>query len=321
MAETQQGEPPTSYAFKKKDSFDAPAIGRQYNSQKETMPSYSFGTGVRAAANKAFISKKHEKRKAVMNSPGPVYGVPSSVGNGPKFGFGTEDTRSNFRSQYPDSSVDLTCSIVDSQTIKFESTKGVHFGTEPRMNSKNAEALRDNPEVNLCTQSPISFDYNPDDTLLSKSYPEYSFGPRETALGGKIPQRGIHIPPTGTPRHVGPGSHTFPSSIGGNQPTSARKSAPSWSFGGKTSSASTPRNARTFPLLDPSPELSSLGKQVVSSARSAPSCGFGTSTRDHSARTYLVVTEADRGPAAKFPKPNFHLEMPPVGKHLPRPGL
>jgi len=283
------------------------------------MPSFSFGTGVRQAANKVFISKKHEKRKAVMNSPGPVYGVPSSVGNGPKFGFGTEEQRAVAKPQYPDSSVDLTCSLIDSQTIKFETVKGVHFGTEPRMNPKNAEALRNNPDTNLCTQSPLSFDYNPDDTLVSKTSPKASFGPREAKLGEKCPPR-IHIPKTGTPRHVGPGAHTIPSAVG-QQPTSARKSAPSWSFGGKKSAEATPRDKRSFPLLDPSPELSSLGKQVVSSARSAPSCGFGTSTREHSARTYLVVTDADRGPAALLPKAAFHLEMPPGGKQLPKPGL
>jgi len=300
------------------DSFDVSATGRQHNSQKETMPSYSFGTGARGQT-KVFISKGHEKRKAVMNSPGPVYGIPSSVGLGPKFGFGTEDVRGSQKVQYPDSSVDLTCSLVDSQALKFDTTKGVHFGTEPRMNPKNAEALLQNPTNNLCTQSPQSFDYNPDDTLISKSYPAHSFGPKDGKLADKTPPR-IHIPKTGTPRHVGPGSHGQASGVG-EQPVSGRKSAPSWSFGGKKTNSFRPDDGRSFALLEPSPELSSLGKQVVSSARSAPSCGFGTSTRDHSARTFLVVTEADRGPAANYPKTRFHLEMPPTGRQLAKPGL
>jgi len=299
------------------DSFDVTALGNQHNSNKETMPSYSFGTGARGVTNKVFISKKHSKRMAVMNSPGPVYGVPSSTGLGPKFGFGTEEQRQTIKPQFPDSSVDLTCSEVDSQSVKFSTTKGVHFGTEPRMNPKNAEALRSNPETNLCTQSPLSFDYNPDDKLVAQSKPEYSFGPKEARLGEKCPPR-IHIPRTGCPRHVGPGSHIVPSGVG-QQPVSARKSAPSWSFGGKRA-CNTPRNNNNS-LIDPSPELSSLGKQVVSSARSAPSAGFGTSTREHSARTYLVVTEADRGPAAAMCKPQFHLEMPPVQRQMAKPGL
>jgi len=302
------------------DSLDVTALGRQHNSTKETMPSYSFGTGVRGAANKVFISKRHEKRKCVMNSPGPVYGIPSTVGGGPKHGFGTEEQRHKNRAEYPDSSVDLTCSLVDSQKLKFSTTKGVHFGTEPRMNSKNAEPIQGNEGSNLCTQSPPSFDYEPGYGLVTKTMPEYSFGPRDAKPGEKCATRSIHMPATGTPRRVGPGSHSQPAGVG-QQPNSARKSAPAWSFGGrKTQSSNAPRD-RPFPSLDPEPELSSLGKQVVSSARSAPSCGFGTSTREHSARTYLIVTEADRGPAAKMPPAKFHLEMPPIQKHLPKPGL
>lgn len=250
-----------------------------------------------------------------MNSPGPVYGVPTATGSGPKFGFGSEEQRYHPKAQYPDSSVDLTCSVVDSQIVKFSSTKSVHFGTESRMNSKNAEAIRMNPSNLLCTQSPIGFDYNPDDSLILKSSAEYSFGP----MHGKANNlTRLQLPLTSTPRHVGPGSHMQPSGCGA-QPNSARKSAPAWSFGTKTNNY-TPRNRNTS-LLDTSPELSSLGKQVVSSARSAPSCGFGTSTRDHSARTHLVITEMDRGPAAQMARPRFHLEMPPPERPRAKPGL
>lgn len=255
-----------------------------------------------------------------MNSPGPVYGIPSTVGNGPKHGFGTEEQRHNNRAEYPDSSVDLTCSLVDSQMLKFPGTKGVHFGTEPRMNSKNAEPIQDNPTSNLCTQSPPNFDYNPVYDLLTKSMPQYSFGPKENRPGEKCATRSIHMTATGTPRRVGPGSHSQPSGTG-PQPSSARKSAPSWSFGGRKASHSNAPFNRPFPCLDTQPELSSLGKQVVSSARTAPSAGFGTSTREHSARTHLIVTDLDRGPAAAMPSPRFHLEMPPQVKQLPSPGL
>lgn len=299
------------------DSFDVPAIGWQNNSQKETLPSYSFGTGVRTAANKVYMSKTHEKRKAISNSPGPVYGVPSSVGQGPRFGFGTEEQRYHPKAQYPDSSVDLTCAIVDTQAVKFHGTKAVHFGTETRMNHANAEPLQHNTTSMLCSQSPAAFDYEPDDSLVTKQQEKYSFGPKEAKLGEKCPPR-LQLPLTGTPRHVGPGSHMQPGGCG-SQPSSARKSAPSWSFGGKrTSSAG---RSRMNNLIDPSPELSSLGKQVVSNQRSAPSCGFGTSTRDHSARTFLVVTNDDRGPAATMAKPVFHLEMPAPAKNIARPGM
>mmetsp|Transcript_39295 Transcript_39295/g.69113 ORF Transcript_39295/g.69113 Transcript_39295/m.69113 type:complete len:329 (-) Transcript_39295:117-1103(-) len=321
------GDPP------KPVSFDVKSIGRQYNSQKETMPAYSFGTSSRErSAKKVILSKAHEKRKAIMNSPGPVYGVPSTVGDGPKFGFGTEEQRTHAKAPYPDSSVDLTCSTVDSQTVKFHSTKGVHFGTEQRMNSQNAEIIRTNPTGMLGMCSPSSFDYGmsplpkgsydygPKDELVNQAPPEFSFGPQNGKINDKQAAR-MSAPQTCTPRHVGPGSHGQPSGMG-SQPNSRKKSAPSWSFGGhRHSDLTPPRPHKNVPLLDLSPELSSLGRQVVSSARSAPQCGFGSATRDQSARTYLVVTEADRGAAAALPKPRFHVEMPPPERRIPKPGM
>lgn len=277
------------------DSFDVPSIGRQHDSRKETMPAFSFTTALRDKV----------MHKTGLNSPGPVYRVPSTVGDGPRWAFGTEE-RVHGKAPYPDTSVDLTCATVDSQTTKYPSTKGVHFGTEPRLHSKNAEALRSNPEAMHGMCSPPGFDYTPEDHMTSKAVPIYSFGPRSGRLGEKTPPR-ITLPPGGTPRHVGPGSHSQPPGLG-NQPNSARKSAPAWTFGGRRRSL-TPREDRV--LLDPAPDLSSLGRQVVSTARSAPKCDFGKSTREQAARTYLLQTGADKGPAAVLPKPKFNLELPP----------
>lgn len=303
------------------DSFDTPAIGRQHNSQKETMPAFSFGTSTRErTAKKVVLTKAHEKRKAVMNSPGPVYGIPSTVGDGPKFGFGTEEQRGTIKAPYPDSSVDLTCSTVDTQTVKFDSTKGVHFGTEQRMNTKNAEIIRTNPSAQFGMCSPGSFDYCPEDGLVVKAPAEYSFGPKNGKINDKQATR-MSAPQMSTPRHVGPGSHGQPSGMG-SQPNSRKKSAPSWSFAGlRHSDLTPPRPHKNMPLLDLSPELSSLGRQVVSSARSAPQCGFGSATRDQNAKTYLVVTEADRGAAAALPKPRFHVEMPRPERRIAKPGM
>ncbi|CAE8665091.1 unnamed protein product, partial [Polarella glacialis] len=112
------------------DTFDVKSVGRQADSKKDTMPAFSFGTGSREVASlKVFLSKKHCKCKAVLNSPGPVYSIPSTVGEGPRFGFGQDEQRSSRVNRYPDSSVDLTCATVDSQKVKFSSTAGVHFGT------------------------------------------------------------------------------------------------------------------------------------------------------------------------------------------------
>lgn len=302
------------------DSFDSAAIGVQCSSQKATMPAFSFGTGSRERAIKnMYISKKHDSKKAVMQSPGPVYSVPSCISDGPKYSFGTEEQRTTTKAQYPDTSVDLTCSNVDSQQVKFDNPKGVHFGTESRSNPKNGEVVRVHPTAALGTCSPIALDYIPDDTLTKEGKPEYTFGPKSARLGEKATSR-LTVPKTGTPRYVGPGSHSVPPGLG-KQPVSARKSGPAWSFGGRKH-AGTPRTSEvSMQLLDPAPDVSSLGRQVVSNQKSSPQCGFGTSTRDHQARTFLVTTDEDKGAALFLPKQRLHLDLPKLGKLVSKPGM
>lgn len=300
------------------DSFTVSSMGRQHDSKKESMPGYSMGTGNREVCRlKVYHSPKHEKAKGGLNSPGPVYSVPSTVGDAPRFGFGSEQ-RKHPKAKYPDSSVDLTCSTVDSQVVKFHSTKGVHFGTESRLNSRNAEIIRVHPGSALGMESPGALEYSPEETLTTKLPPEYSFGPkRQTDNTGEKTTR-LTLPLTSTPRQVGPGSNMQPSAMG-PQPCSARGSAPSWGFGNAQRSSSVPRERRH--LTDTSVDLSSLGQQVVSSARSAPKFGFGTSTREHTARTQLITTELDKGPTARLPAQRFHIDLPKPERSLPRHGL
>lgn len=300
------------------DSFDTQAIGRQSNSRKETMPAYSFGTGSRDVATmKVYISAKHQKSKGTMNSPGPVYSQNTTVGAGPQFGFGTDEQRKHSKAKYPDSSVDLTCASVDTQAVKFHATKAVHFGTESRMSCANAEVVRVHPGIMFGQESPGALEYNPNEQTIIKKTAEYSFGPGAgPQTTGKIVPR-ITLPLTGTPRTVGPGSNTVQPALG-EQANSARKSAPAWGMGNPSRREG---QGQTAALLDTSANLSSIGKQVVSSARSAPQCGFGSATRDHVARTALITTQADRGPAAAMPKPNFHLDLPPPSKNISKPGM
>lgn len=303
-------EPTTSVTEKKKDdSFMVSSLGRQCDSKKETMPVYSMGTGNRDTCRlKVYHGPKHEKKKGGLVSPGPVYSVPSTVGDAPRFGFGSEEQRKHSKAKYPDSSVDLTCSVVDSQVVKFHGTKGVHFGTESRLNSKNAEIVRVHPASALGMESPGALEYSPEETLTTKVPPEYSFGPKVQGdiSGAKIKGR-LTLPLTSTPRHVGPGSHMQPSGLG-SQPCSARGSAPSWGFGSSERSSSVRKDQKH--LIDTCADFSSLGQQVVSSARSAPKFGFGTSTREHTARTQIITTALDKGPIAQLPAQKFHLDLP-----------
>jgi hypothetical protein len=308
------------------DSLVVPAVGRQYESKKDSMPSYSFGTGTREAARiKVYQGSKAEKSKSVMVSPGPVYAQPSSIGNAAKFSFGTDENRKSAKAKYPDSSVDLTCSLVDSQHVKYRRDPTMVFGTEPRMSAKNGELLRMNPLAGYATESPGALEYYPDkaEPKVHKAEPCYSFGqPIEEKKGGpppKMPQRMKPLNLSSTPRHVGPGSHRQVAGIG-PQPLSSRSSAPQWSF--SNSPRDPPRDDGKQQLLTISPELSSMGKQVASKRSTMPICKFGSSTRDGMARTQIAMTELDRGPVANMSKPHFSMNLPaPILRLPPKAGM
>lgn len=199
------------------------------------MPAYSFGTATRDRQHhRVFISEKHSRHKATSASPGPVYSTRTDLGTGPRCVFGSEDRSDKPRQidvpvRYPDSSVDLMCLPVDSQKVKFPRAKGVHFGTEMKMSVKNAEIIKSHPAAYTGVNSPGAAEYEPNDKCAALSAPAYSMGPKQPRFGEKLPPR-LQVPPHGTPHFLGPGSHVQPSSLG-DQPTSLRRTAPSFSFG------------------------------------------------------------------------------------------
>jgi len=302
----------------KTGSFDVSSIGRQINSNKETFPEYSFGTQSREVqTKKVFFSGGHEQHKGTMISPVPVYKTPSCLGEGPKHSFGTDDQRKHAWAKYPDSSVDLTCASVDSQRVKFPSTKGVHFGTEARMNKNNGEIIRVHPGLVHGLDSQDTLECTPDMTTVTRKAPQYSFGPKgEIISDGRVPRR-LPLPLTASPRYLGPGSHTMPSAIG-DQPLSARTSAPCWGFGSEQRS----KSARgTRQLYDSGVGLSSMGRQVLAGAPSGPQHSFGTSTRDDRNKAVLIRHADDLGPGARMPRLNFPIDLPPPQKRIAKVGM
>mmetsp|Transcript_9755 Transcript_9755/g.13724 ORF Transcript_9755/g.13724 Transcript_9755/m.13724 type:complete len:309 (+) Transcript_9755:88-1014(+) len=290
------------------DSFDVSSVGRQTNSKKETCPAYSFGTSSREVASmKVFLSPKLTPRaKAGLVSPGPIYDVPTSVGNGPGYAFPQEEQRPHIGgAQYPDSSVDLTCAVVDSQKVKFGGPSFVRFGTESRAVYKNAEVLVTNPNLMLGMESPGAAEYSPQDKPVYRQQPRFSFGPVEERMPfTKTPPR-LMLPVTGTPRSVGPASHRQPAGIG-RQPLSARRSSPSWSLGGSTM----PSKNDEGPMLDTAPQYSCLGRQVNSTSKTSANCTFGKATREKRSRMTMCMTKTDRGPAGAMTKQQFRLDLP-----------
>jgi len=274
-------------------SFDVPSMGKQDSSQKPTAPAYSMGSCSRERHAKVYMGAENEKRKGGMNSPGPVYSLASTVGEGAKFGFGTAPQREHGRAKYPDTSVDLTGATVDSQKHKFHATIGTVFGTEQKSDNKNSIVLRVHPALNYGMASPGPTAYTPVDKDVTRpTEPKFSLGEKTKIMATQAQ----------TPRNVGPGSYP-PGTSMGEQPTSARRSMPSWSFG---NAKRMPPLRKSDAVLDPNPDLSAFGAQVLSGKKSSAYYGFGTATREHKAKTFLVQTGLDKGPRAVMPTPRQH---------------
>jgi len=313
------------------DSFDTSAFGKQLYSKQKTGPAHGFGTGDRTTAStKVYMGGNHEKMKRGLQSPGPGYNVPSTVGDAAAWSFGTDEQRKHPKSRYPDSSVDLVCADVDTQKLKYDSTKLVHFGTEAKGSLANAEAMQANPGLMLGREAPGALEYYAEkaEPRVCKQQPAYSFAPPvlkdKKDKGNKEeklkPVTRLILPPSSSPRHLGPGSHRLESSLG-RQPRSARGSGPSYTMG-----HATPRTVfqdKSGQILDISPDLTSLGKQVVSRQPTMPRCTFGGSTRETVARSQLVMHALDAGPRGNMPKPHHHVNLPkpPLSMGGSKPGI
>lgn len=297
------------------NSFAVSAIGRQANSKKETCPAFSIGTagyngsGYREVqAMKVFVSRKLTHRvQQGRTAPGPIYDIGRMSHRGPAFAFPQEEQRPPLGgTNYPDSSVDLTCATVDSQKVKFPGSAQACFGTEMRMGIKNAEILVTNPNLMLGMESPGAAEYSPSQEAVRRQHPKYSFADNvQERVQNAKPVTRLTLPATGTPRTVGPNSHRIPSGIG-QQPLSARRSSPAWSLSGKNQ----PSECDMGPYLDDGPVFSSLGYQALSTSKTSGKCSFGNASREKAQRLTMCMTHTDRGPAGQMPKLNFHLDLP-----------
>lgn len=290
------------------------AFGRQPLSQQETRPSYSFGTGTRdALTKKSYISKPAMKvQGSLKNSPGPVYAKPSTLEQ-QCIKFGTEEKLRPYKAQYPDSSNDFSGATPDNQAFKYRSSASMSIGMEVRM-KLDGDVVRNNPSLALCTETESHYERTPQETLTTRKAPEITFGPPGGPDGGKkVPpisgMRGM-VNVSAVPRSTGPGSHRLPAGLG-MQAQSTRRSAPSHAF------STSPRgmeslSARTGRLLlQPSPDLSTLGRQVPSSTiPSSPKFAFEMAHRDDISKTRVLVTNLDRGPASVLPKMRIPLNVP-----------
>jgi len=284
--------------FLAKDSYDLRAVGPQPESMRPSAPLYGFGKGTRDQMDKVFLSHHAEKIKGNPDTPGPIYNVPSDLGQAQKFGFGTGPQRVyKNKPPYPDSSVDLIMHEVDSGYAKFKKPPAFYFGTEAKDCMKNAAITKGQAPTTTCTPGPAAYipSMKGGGSGLEE-LPSYPFG-----IKTKIQEL-----PSSTPLNVGPGKYKLQKAVG-KQVLSTTQSLPMWGF----------QKAKRFPtskpdltVLEPKPKNQALGKQVLSRSRSAPSFGFGTASRDHRSKTGCYILPEDKGPAND--KGEMHMYHPPI---------
>jgi hypothetical protein len=259
-----------------KDSFDYRAVGEQADGMKPSAPRYSFGKGTRDQLDKVFLSHTAEKTKGNKDTPGAIYDVPNDLGRAQAFSFSKAPQRVHMKQKYPDSSIDLIETIVDSGYVKFNNQPAFYFGTEAR-----GEKASGGPNI-----GPGPAGYLPDANKSLENQPCYPFGVK-TKFGSMFAYQGS------TPLQVGPGKYKLQKATG-KQCLSTRQTLPIFSFG---KGARFPTSEPDLTIIDPSPNRKAIGKQVLSRSRSAPIFGFGTATRDHRAKTGCYILPEDKGPA------------------------
>jgi len=276
-------------------------VDLQPSSQNPTPPSYTFGVASREAQEKVFISMKHEKLKPAMDSPGPIYSMVTTTGEGPKHSFGTSPQRVEIRAQYPDSSVDLIEGNVDSQKIKFDNPKKFLFGSESKDCNKNAVILKHHPQANLGMLSPGPLAYYPKKETVERKTEAYTISMKTPILGSQ-PQ---------TPRNVGPGKYA--ALMAAMDYDSTKKRFKGFMFG-KQKRFPEPETDRT--TLEISPPLNSMGNQLNSRKSTSPRYGFGSATREAKAKTFLAQVPEDLGPASALGKVRMMHPILPVEKDV-----
>eukprot|EP00899_Mesostigma_viride_P018313 jgi/Mesvir1/26483/Mv16152-RA.1 len=283
-------------------------FGAQPLSTKETMPAFGFGSSSRSSAEKQYITSEHAKSGYGMNSPGPVYDRPSSIGpqktsneeNAPEFSFGSSSrfTKNN-SGAVPGPGAYGLHSTLGKQVISEKRSAGTfHFGSSTRDHAAKQFTSVEHEKAQFGNNSPGPSAY---ETLSSigaqplatkKNAPGWAFPSSQRFKGTENPNKAKE-----------PGAGAYDSVPGiGKQPVSTRTSPATFSFGssdrdGRSKVYISPDHEKSsFGLSSPgpttSPTKSSLGVQALSAKKSGAAWGFGSSRR------FVYTDTASPGPGA-----------------------
>jgi hypothetical protein len=293
----------------KKDahSFAVPAIGKQVESQRKSMPACGISKVGREAREKVFISKEAAVTNLLCRQStvfGPKYDIPSTMdvkdGRGAGFTKGSSTDLYNIRPEDGIPTNDELQIDVDSSQFKYPRDATMKIGTEARGRLKDAELIKNHTAAFVGRNSPgpvYGGRYGPGWVgTKERMAPARPFGAK---LGSKWQEL------NDLPKNVGPGMYPRKDVAVGPQYLSQRKNQTVNAFPHAPKFAKT-RSADTVSYLEAA--KSSLGKQGLSNNRSEPLVGFGRGTRNQRSRTAICITKDDMGPKAFMPKP--HMSMP-----------
>ncbi|DBA79673.1 hypothetical protein WJX77_002457 [Trebouxia sp. C0004] len=286
-----------------KDKWQAKSLrstfGNQCMSQLPTSPSCGFGSAVREATDRTYVSpdvdRANCRSRGGNNSQGAIYKVQNSLGpqslstlpSSPISGFGTAKRPSMAtKSGVPGPGAYKLKNTVGDQ---FESTKGntpkLKFGTALREASEKIFISTDHEKSGYGKESPGPSAYNLSGGMGRQVLSDHESLPSWQMGTDKRFQYDFIKRTQGMP---GPGQYKMGSSSG-KQVFSTKKSAPTINFGSSTRDSvkkmfiSVDHEKSNYGECSPGPTTANpskgMGAQQLSTNESAPRWGFGSSKR------------------------------------------
>lgn len=307
-----------------KDSYTVSSLGKQAQSQRESIATHKLSRVGREQVEAVYISEDHTKTARIGRAGGPVGGQRSTLG-GVSFGFGTAKRdittlkRTSTTRYKPgefflpnnedvdDVDTNAALDVVpDSQQFRYIREPTIRIGTEPRGKLKDATLLHNHSVAFYARSSPgpaaIGGEFGPQVGPTKPNLaPARPFGARTHHKGTDWMRFGSN------PEDVGPGRHERRDASMGQQHLTQRRNQACHEFPKQAKFAKN-RTDSAISKLDAA--RSSLGKQCLGRNRSEPSINFSADSRETRSKTKMCMTRQDEGPKATMPK--FVARQPPL---------
>lgn len=272
-----------------KDSFDVKSLGRQFQSKRETAPSFSISKCGRAQRDKVFISKEASNSQVNPDTPGAIYEVAVSTLNletGQRFGKGPQRTFGRWKAKYPDSSVDTLQRTVDTQPFRYKNWLSIKFGTEELGLTNNIELMKAHIVAFQGKDSPGPqyMASKVENTSKYTTFPKVPFGVK-TMVGSMYATSKEAQNNT-----VGPNSYPPRVSLG-KQNLSQNRNAVTHAF---PKGSRFGRRAAQTDAPVPDMNLSSFGRQLRNTRRTEPRVGFSNAGRSGAQKMTRCLSDLDK---------------------------